>query len=200
MADSSIDLETLNVAEETISFLSSSSSIPIFDLTLTKKYINGFSNYHDKKHFVLLSMDLKLICPTDEIQNHKNSFYRSLARVLLNKFELSEKVIDDLKTTIKNQFENNTDQYNSYMDIIGLSVNNSPNESKIQYFYELILTHYKKKLYILSYEDNNFMVTFPSEDLLLTTEIVMDHTNIFLSYYRQGDGMFYDAIVHLPKH
>ena len=101
MVDSSIDLETLNVAEETMSFLSSSHSIPIFDLSLTKKYINGFSSYHDKKHFVLISMDLNLICPTDKILCHKNSFYRSLARVLLNNFELFDKVIDDLKTEIK---------------------------------------------------------------------------------------------------
>ena len=47
--------------------------------------------------------------------------------------------------------------------------------------------------------DNNFVVTFPSEKLLLTHDIVMDPANIFLSYYSNGDGMFYDAIVHLPK-
>jgi hypothetical protein len=199
MADNSIDLESLNIAEETMSFLSSSRSIPIMDLTLTKKYINGYTSYHDKKHFVLISMDLNLICPTDKILCHKNSFYRSLAHVLLNNFELFDKVIDDLKTEINRQFESNIEQYDSYMNDISLSVNNSPNESRIQHFYDLILAHYGKKLYILSYMDNNFVVSFPSEKLLLTYEIVMDPTNIFLSYYSNGDGMFYDAIVHLPK-
>jgi hypothetical protein len=144
-------------------------------------------------------MDLNLICPTDKILCHKNSFYRSLAHVLLNNFELFDKVIDDLKTEINRQFESNIEQYDSYMNDISLSVNNSPNESRIQHFYDLILAHYGKKLYILSYMDNNFVVSFPSEKLLLTYEIVMDPTNIFLSYYSNGDGMFYDAIVHLPK-
>ena len=199
MADSSIDLDTLNIADETMSFLSSSRSIPIMDLSLTKKYINGYTSYHDKKHFVLISMDLNLICPTDEILCHKNSFYRSLARVLFNKFELCEKVIDDLKSAIKKQFESNIEQYNSYMEVISLSVNNSPSESRIRHFYDLILAHYGKKIYILSYNDNNFVVTFPSEEIILTNEIVMDPTNIFLSYYSYGDGMFYEAIVHLPK-
>ena len=115
------------------------------------------------------------------------------------KFELFEKVIDDLKTATKNRFDSNTNEYNSYMDTISLSVDNSPNESNIQHFYELILSHYGKKLYILSYKDNNFEVTFPSDKLLLTRETVINPTNIFLSYYSYGNGMFYDAIVHLPK-